>query len=302
MSFLSALGQSAPTGLQNQGPGGGLQSAAYGPALAAALQSFAGVNTGQNALAGQLNNTINGTGGPNLAQQQETQATQQNLQTNAGAIAGQQGLNPALAARAIQMGTAEAQQQAAATSAAARLAQQQQAQGQLAGLYGQQANEITGLAGAQNSQNTSQLANQGLNQSAYATNLGAATSLIGSALSGAGTVATGGIKGPSVGHAEGGDIKEDSASLSDAFAHAVHAKSMTDGGKVDGEAEVEGDSPKNDTKAVLVSPGEIIIPRSIADDPKKILAFVQAIHAQKRAKDVMTASPGSMVKHLSMRN
>ena len=300
MSFLSALGQASPTGLQNQGPGGGLQSAAYGPALAAALQSFGGVNAGQNQLAGQLNNTINGTGGPNLAQQQETQATQQNLQTNAGAIAGQQGLNPALAARAIQMSTAGAQQNAAATAAAARLAQQQQAQAQLAGLYGQQANEITGLAGAQNSQNTSQLANQGLNQSAYATNLGAATSLIGSALSGAGTVASAGIKGPS--HAEGGPIEEDSASLSDAFAHAVHAKSMTDGGKVDGEAEVEGDSPKNDTKAVLVSPGEIIIPRSIADDPKKILAFVQAIHAQKRAKDVMTASPGAMVKHLSMRN
>ncbi len=55
------------------------------------------------------------------------------------------------------------------------------------------------------------------------------------------------------------------------------------GGKVPGHASVKGDSLKNDKVEALVSPGEIIIPRSIAmgpDAPRRAALFV----AQELAK------------------
>lgn len=39
------------------------------------------------------------------------------------------------------------------------------------------------------------------------------------------------------------------------------------GGKVGGKADVKGDSPKNDTVPAMLSPGEIVIPRTIAQHP-----------------------------------
>src|SRR5579859_1340828 len=53
---------------------------------------------------------------------------------------------------------------------------------------------------------------------------------------------------------------------------------MKTGGKVSGKASVPGDSPKNDTVKAMLSPGEIVIPRSIAQSdnaPEKAKAFVE---------------------------
>ncbi len=52
---------------------------------------------------------------------------------------------------------------------------------------------------------------------------------------------------------------------------------------VPGKAEVEGDSPKNDRVPVLTSPGEVIMPRTVAasDDPKKVMEFLDKVKAQK---------------------
>jgi len=47
------------------------------------------------------------------------------------------------------------------------------------------------------------------------------------------------------------------------------------GGKVPGKAKVPGDSPKNDTVNAKLSPGEIVVPRSIAHDPKAAAKFVE---------------------------
>lgn len=46
-----------------------------------------------------------------------------------------------------------------------------------------------------------------------------------------------------------------------------HYMCMLMGGKVPGQAEVEGDSPENDTVDAKLSPGEIVIKRSKASDP-----------------------------------
>jgi hypothetical protein len=49
------------------------------------------------------------------------------------------------------------------------------------------------------------------------------------------------------------------------------------GGEVEGEAKVEGDSLENDTKPHLLSPGEIVIPRSAAKDRDSAMAFLDAL-------------------------
>lgn len=49
----------------------------------------------------------------------------------------------------------------------------------------------------------------------------------------------------------------------------------SEGGKVPGKAKVKGDSPKNDTINAKLSPGEIVIPRSIAHDPKQAAKFIE---------------------------
>jgi hypothetical protein len=52
------------------------------------------------------------------------------------------------------------------------------------------------------------------------------------------------------------------------------------GGRIDGRATMKGDHPANDTVPALLSPGEIVIPRTIAtakDAPEKAAKFVEAL-------------------------
>jgi hypothetical protein len=57
------------------------------------------------------------------------------------------------------------------------------------------------------------------------------------------------------------------------------------GGQVPGHASVPGDSYANDTVQARLSPGEIVLPKSVTDDPdaaEKAKLFVQAIEKQGR--------------------
>lgn len=59
---------------------------------------------------------------------------------------------------------------------------------------------------------------------------------------------------------------------------------MSDGGKVPGRAPVFGDDEANDTVRAMLSPGEIVIPRSIAlgpNAPEQAADFVRAVQARK---------------------
>lgn len=49
------------------------------------------------------------------------------------------------------------------------------------------------------------------------------------------------------------------------------------GGKVNGKPKVKGDSLKNDTVPAMLSPGEIIIPRSHVGSPEKIASFLNGL-------------------------
>jgi hypothetical protein len=97
----------------------------------------------QNALAQALLAQSNGSG-PNPVQSQLMQNANSLSQQQAGAIAGQKGINPALAARQIGMQGAQAQQTAAGQAATLGAQQQIAAQGQLANVYGTIGNEAQG--------------------------------------------------------------------------------------------------------------------------------------------------------------
>jgi hypothetical protein len=57
----------------------------------------------------------------------------------------------------------------------------------------------------------------------------------------------------------------------------INAQRMAHGAKVPGTAKVDGDSEKNDTVPALLSPGEIVVPRSAAKDPEKAAAFAKSV-------------------------
>jgi hypothetical protein len=54
-------------------------------------------------------------------------------------------------------------------------------------------------------------------------------------------------------------------------------QSFAYGGEVKGQAVVPGDDPMNDTVQASLSPGEVVIPRSIADDPQAAGEFVAEV-------------------------
>lgn len=52
------------------------------------------------------------------------------------------------------------------------------------------------------------------------------------------------------------------------------------GGVVPGIPKMPGDSSKNDVQPALLSPGEIVVPRSAAHDPRTALSFIKHLHRQ----------------------
>lgn len=57
------------------------------------------------------------------------------------------------------------------------------------------------------------------------------------------------------------------------------------GGFVPGKAQVKGDSEKNDVVHALLSPGEVVLPRTIAKNPEKAKKFVAALLEEKSGKE-----------------
>lgn len=59
-------------------------------------------------------------------------------------------------------------------------------------------------------------------------------------------------------------------------------KRAAHGGRIEGDAEVDGDSYENDTVEALLSPGEIVVPRTKAKDPKKAKSFIDDVFEQEK--------------------
>lgn len=153
-------------------------------------------------------------------------ATGQNIAQAAGLAASQKGISPALAARQAQQQRAAIQQQSAAQSGV--LSAQQQIAQQAQELQRQQL--MGQMLGQQQQQRLAQQQLQaGLEQTAAQ------------------------IKGQIAG------------GLLNAAGSAASMGAMSDGGQVDGVAVAKGDSLANDNVPAMLSPGEIVIPRSIVN-------------------------------------
>jgi spermidine/putrescine-binding protein len=69
--------------------------------------------------------------------------------------------------------------------------------------------------------------------------------------------------------------------ISGASAAAGKAAAAAHGGIIGGQAMVPGDHPQNDTVPAMLSPGEIVIPRSMAHNPEKAKEFIDYLLKEK---------------------
>ena len=255
----------------------------------------------QQGLADQLAAQARGEG-PNPALQQLQNQTGQNVANQAALMAGQRGAgsNVGLMARQVagqgagiqqqavgQGALMQAQQQIAAQQA---LGQQQQAMGQTMGQMGgmanqQVANQMSGQsmvtnAALQGQQNMLNAAGQE-NAITAAGQQGSANrkaGILGGLLNAAGAV--GSVLAAPV---TGGASLAGLAPMVKGLAGGSGGNSMNaaHGAVVPGHAEVSGDSEQNDKVPAMLSPGEIVVPRSAASSPDKASAFVKQVIQNK---------------------
>lgn len=218
--------------------------------------SYAGMSpvaAGQNQLAQALLAQSQGQG-PNPAQMMMKQAQDRANMQGAGMLASAKGMSPAMAARMAGQNTAAGNQAVAQNAGILGAQQQVQAQQQLGGLYGQM-----GGQGLQQQQLLQQaLANQ--NSARSGASLGAQG--INAGIASSNTQMGGQLMGGLMGAA---------GSMGAAAIGAAH------GGYIGGEAVVAGDSPANDTVPAMLSPGEIVVPRTAAKDADTAKAFIDQL-------------------------
>jgi len=205
------------------------------------------VFAGQQGLAQALQAAMSGAG-PSIAEQSLKQGTNRAIKQTAASIASQKGINPALAQRLAAESAANMTQEAAGQGALMRAQEQLAARGQLGGVYGQMGSQA--LTGQGQSLSALQAQNQ-INAGIEAQNAANVANLVSGALQAGGTAL-----GMGMGKAP---------------------KKKAKGGMIEGHAKVEGDSEKNDTVPAMLSPGEIVIPRTKAKDPKKAKEFVDQV-------------------------
>jgi len=214
----------------------------------------------QQQLLSQLQDQAEGKG-PNPAQAALANATGANVANTAANIAGARGAgtNAGLAARNAANAGAQIQQDAAGQAAALQAQQQLAAQQQVGALATQQVNQQGQAIGNLNTA-TANARNAELSGAAAVNNarLGNAT-----AVNNANSPMQNAVAG-----AAGDLIKSTTKGVGSLF--------LSEGGAVPGKSLVPGDSEENDVVPTLLSPGEIVIPRSFASDPKSAAAFAHA--------------------------
>lgn len=256
---------------------------------------------GQQQLAGNLLGTLNGTQ-PSVAQQQLQNTTQGNV-ANAYAMAAASP-NNAGAARMAANNAGAINQQAAGQGALLRAQEVQNAQGQLGGVlsgarqqdigaYGQAGQlglaSLGGLGDINKTMMQGRINQESQQQNAFYGTAGHAigSQMIGGLASGASAAASmlahggyvkgGGSSGVVMGDrvcSGCGKMNSDCECWKKAMGGLILGKGM--GGTTD--------SLKSDTVPIMASPGEIVLPRSVAqheDAPEKAKLFVEAIRAQR---------------------
>jgi len=230
---------------------------------------------------------------PSLAGMQYARALEQSQAAAASQLASARGLSPAMAQQLLLTQQAGARQAAAGQSAQLRLQEQAQAQGMLGNLLGQQrqqallGGQVAGSLGQQAGQlgyEQMQLEQQRLTseqnlkrqeEAAFEQGVTGTFQSLGGAAIGGARATGGGTKGT---WAKGGEIK--------------------------GRSKFNGDTRSNDTVPALLSPGEIVLPRSVAQDedaPEKSKKFVEAIKSRKKTGKESLATALSRIQELESR-
>lgn len=226
------------------------------------------VNSQQNDLSQALIDQANGKG-PSQTQNFLRQATDQGITNQAGLIGSQKGLSPALAARLILQNGATQNQQAAGQGATLAMQEQLDARKQLADtLNAQRTADISqAVQGRQQQSGYEQILQNALsnqNQQNVSSNNEMNSLNFGQ------------------GNANASNNQKTTGALIGATgAGAAAALGASTGGKVPGQPETDGDSPANDTVHAMLSPGEIVIPRSKAGSAKKAKEFIDHIMSEK---------------------
>lgn len=276
----------------------------------------------QQGLASQLQAQAEGQG-PSVSQTMLNHALQQQQGASNGIAAANRGINSGLAMRQALQAQSAANAQSAALGVAARQQEQLNAQGQLQSLYGTMGNQQLQQQKLYNDNN--QYA-QGINSQIAQNNANAVNKTEGGLLNGIGSVASsflnkgGRVPLPVMRYSSGGDVGMPSLNNSDALptlslgpggggsgdkssggGSSAGLGSLvgllalaSHGGKIGGKAPVKGDNVKNDIVPAMLSPGEIVIPRSASNDPKLAKEFID--HLMKTKKS------GSTEKEHSYRN
>lgn len=240
---------------------------------------------------------------PSLAAMQYAQALEQSQAAAASQLASARGLSPAQAQRLMLTQQAGARAGAAAQSAQLRLQEQQAAQAALGNLLGQRRQQellggqlAAGLYGTAGGLGTQQAISQAeMNQRARQMAMGLGTqeqalatqqasSLMGAGGAAGATLFAAGQKGQ-----QQTPMSFDDTAAAQQSYQARYGTARARGGaaprEIPGKAKYKGDTRSNDTVPALLSPGEIVLPRSVAQDedaPDKAKKFVQAIKKQKR--------------------
>jgi hypothetical protein len=262
--------------------------------------------------------------GPNPAQTMLNAETGKNIAAQGALMAGQRGasVNPALIARMAARRGAELQQNAVGQGATLQANQSLGALQGMGNIAGQQVgNQIQttqsqrdALLGAINNSNMANVANTGnmntTNQKMAEVNAKSGEKGVGGLLSSLGTIAatlgTGGAAaaipaaagiagGIAAGNqAHGGLITKPLPPHLQATANIYHSggevMDMNPGGKVPGQAPYPGDTEKNDTQPALLTPGEVVIPKSIMESKDPVRGAAQFVAKLQKEKG-MTKSP-----------
>lgn len=257
-----------------------------------------------------LQSQANGTGGPSAAQQLMQNAMDQNAANSYSMAASQRGTNPMLAMRNAAQANAQAGLQSAGQTAAMRAQEQLNAQQML----GSQLHNMSSAGASYANMNLQGQMNNANNNGKTGGGILGAIGSVGGKLLG---MADGG-EVPDSGSG-GGAGKGSFSTFADEYKKAwaqpnftpdTHFIPFKSGGQVPGVASVPGDSQTNDTVPAMLSPGEIVIPRSRASDPEMAKEFIDHIMSRKKAKEpgqgyskvleahrAMTAAIKHMEKH-----
>lgn len=258
-----------------------------------ALAGSRGVGAEQASLADALRAQAEGRG-LSLAQMQYRQALEGAQAAAASQLASARGLSPAQAQRLMLQQQAGMRAQAASQSAQLRLQEQQAAQAALGSLLGQRRQQellggqlAAGLYGTAGGLGTQQAIQQAeLDQRASQMAMG-------------------------IGQAEQERAQRTSASVMGAGATAgaalfgaMKARGGAAAAEIPGKAKFKGDTRSNDTVPALLSPGEIVLPRTVAQSenaPEKAKKFVEAIKGQKRPSPKAYAQALARLQELESR-